>query len=153
MIPASIEQLHEQYEVIEREPVAPEWDYIWNTVIEEGREKKLKRQSFSRSPQGFLPYSSDADEIAIAESAVKVSGDVSAACMMIYQGYKMVMGSPLEHYESEQASLLLKSCGDDVVKSATKNLLSQGVLSKLQRDPKKLGPGRLLKISELYAYS
>ena len=84
VIPASIEQLHEQYEVVEREPVAPEWDYIWNTVIEEGREKKLKRQSFSRSPQGFLPYNSNPDEILIAESAVKVSRSISAAYKMIY---------------------------------------------------------------------
>ena len=64
----------------------------------------------------------------------------------------MAMGSPSEHYDSEQASLLLKSCGDEIIRSATKNLLSQGVLSKLQRDPKKLGPGRLLKISEAYVY-
>jgi hypothetical protein len=64
----------------------------------------------------------------------------------------MVMGSPPEHYDSEQASLLLKRCGDEIVKSSTKNLLGQGVLSKLQRDPRKLGPGRLLKISEAYVY-
>jgi hypothetical protein len=64
----------------------------------------------------------------------------------------MAMASPPEHYDSEQASLLLKSCGDESIKLATKNLLSQGVLAKLQRDPKKLGPGRLLKISESCVY-
>ena len=61
----------------------------------------------------------------------------------------MTMGSPSESYDSKQASWLLKSKGD-VITTATRNLLSRGILSKSQRDPKKLGPGRQLKISETY---
>jgi transcription factor C subunit 3 len=76
VIPASIEQIQEQYEIIERERVAPDWDYIWNTVIEEGREKKSKRQPFSQIPENFLPSDPDSNEIMIAESAVKVSAKV-----------------------------------------------------------------------------
>ena len=60
------------------------------------------------------------------------------------------MGSPFESYDSKQASWLLKSKGDDVIITATRNLLSRGILSKSQRDPKKRGPGRQLKISETY---
>ena len=60
------------------------------------------------------------------------------------------MGSPSESYESRQASWLLKSKGDDVIITAARNLLSRGILSKSQRDPKKQGPGRQLKISETY---
>ena len=73
MIPASIEQIQQQYESIESERVAPDWDYIWNTIIEEGREKKLKRQPFSRICEKFSPPNLDSDEMVIAESAVKVS--------------------------------------------------------------------------------
>lgn len=149
IIPSRIEQLQEQYEIIERERVAPDWDYIWNTAIEEGREKKLKRQPFSRFPNKFLPSNLDSDEMVVAESAVKVGVNFFRSLKHDLQ-VKMVMGSPPECYDSEQASLLLKSCGDENIKSATKNLLNQGVLSKLQRDPKRLGPGRLLKISESY---
>lgn len=58
------------------------------------------------------------------------------------------MGAPPERYDSEIAASLLKSVGAEPIKIATKNLLSRGVLSKLQRDPKKVGPGRTLKISE-----
>ena len=60
------------------------------------------------------------------------------------------MGSPSESYDSKQASRLLKSKGDDMIVTATRNLLSRGILSKSQRDPKKQGPGRQLKISETY---
>lgn len=59
------------------------------------------------------------------------------------------MGSPSESYDSKQASWLLKSKGD-VITTAARNLLSRGILSKSQRDPKKQGPGRQLKISETY---
>jgi transcription factor C subunit 3 len=62
----------------------------------------------------------------------------------------MAMGTPSESYESEQASWLLKSKGEDVIDTATKNLLSRGILSKSQRDPTKQAPGRKLKISEMY---
>ena len=60
------------------------------------------------------------------------------------------MGSPSESYDSKQASWLLKSKGDGVIISAARNLLSRGILSKSQRDPKKQGPGKQLKISEMY---
>lgn len=62
----------------------------------------------------------------------------------------MTMGSPSESYDSKQASWLLKSKGDDMIITAARNLLSRGILSKSQRDPKKQGPGRQLKISEMY---
>jgi len=62
----------------------------------------------------------------------------------------MVMGSPPESYDPEQASSLLKSRGNEVIDTATKNLLSRGILSKSQRDPLKQKPGRQLKISEVY---
>jgi hypothetical protein len=82
LIPASIEQIQEQYEIIERERVAPDWDYIWNTTIEEGREKKLKRQPFPKIPEKFLPSNLDSNEALIAESAVKVS----AKCFRFLKG-------------------------------------------------------------------
>jgi len=64
----------------------------------------------------------------------------------------MAMGTPSEIYDSKQASWLLRSKGDDVINTATRNLLSRGVLSKSQRDPTKQAPGRQLKISEMYVF-
>jgi len=62
----------------------------------------------------------------------------------------MVLGTPQHLYDSENAAQLLHSVGEDVVSVATKNLLTRGVLSKTVRDPQKLKPGRILKISEVY---
>ena len=77
MIPSTLEQLQEQFEVIEREQLAPDWEYVWNTAIEEGREKKLKRQSFLRFPAIFPASTTVPDEIVVAECAVKVSSAIS----------------------------------------------------------------------------
>ena len=46
---------------------------MWNALIEEGREKKLKQMPLSRCPEA-LPCSTSAenDEISIAEAALKV---------------------------------------------------------------------------------
>lgn len=82
VIPGSIEQIQVQYDIIERERVAPDWDYIWNTIIEEGREKRLKRQPFSQISEKFLPSTPDSNEIVIAESAVKVC----ASCFRFLEG-------------------------------------------------------------------
>lgn len=60
----------------------------------------------------------------------------------------MVMGTPQEVYDAEAATMMLHRMGQAEINSATKNLLSRGVLSKLVRDPQKQKPGRQLKISE-----
>lgn len=62
---------------------------------------------------------------------------------------KMTMGTPPELYEPEQGSALFLGIHGETINTATKNLLSRGVLSKSQRDPQKQEPGRQLKISEM----
>ena len=63
----------------------------------------------------------------------------------------MTLSTPNEVYDSEKASQLLASVGESSVNVAAADMLERGVLSKVVRDPKKLKPGRTLKISELYA--
>ena len=62
----------------------------------------------------------------------------------------MVLGTPNEIYDSEQASRVLASVGPQYVQAAKDDLLDRGVLSKVVRDPAKHKPGRLLKISEVF---
>ncbi|KAJ3509802.1 hypothetical protein NLJ89_g5025 [Agrocybe chaxingu] len=81
--------------------------------------------------EDFICPASESEGIVLAEAALK-----------------MVMGTPSELYESDIASTLLRSRGNDAVSTATKNLLARSVLSKLQRDATKPRPGRQLKISE-----
>ncbi|KAI6046109.1 hypothetical protein EDC04DRAFT_1873655 [Pisolithus marmoratus] len=61
---------------------------------------------------------------------------------------KMVFGTPNETYDPDSGARVLRSIGKEHVSLAMSNLLSQGVLSKLVRDPKKPKPGRTLKISD-----
>jgi len=151
LLPATIDQLQQAFDTIERERLAPDWDYMWNTLIEEGREKRLKHQVFSRCPTPFLSTSvPKANEIAIAECAVKVSNYFHGFFVSYLQRAQIVMGTPPERYDSEHASVMLKSHGDEVINTATRNLVNAGVLSKLHRDPKKSQPGRSLKISESF---
>ena len=63
------------------------------------------------------------------------------------------MGTPPELYQPERGSALFQGIDGEVINTATKNLLSRGVLSKSQRDPHKQKPGRQLKISEVYVAS
>ncbi|KDR85305.1 hypothetical protein GALMADRAFT_52101 [Galerina marginata CBS 339.88] len=133
-IPWDIENLHRSFDVVQAEKTAPEWDFMWNALIEEGREKKLKKVVISRCAEEFpLHPAAETDEIILSEGALKL---------------KMVMSTPPERYDAEEASSLLRSRGEGSIDVATKNLLSRGVLSKSQRDPQKQKPGRQLKISE-----
>lgn len=60
----------------------------------------------------------------------------------------MTLGTPIDVYDAEHASSLLKSVGDDAVKMAIRDLQEQNVVSMLVRDPTKQKPGRTFKISD-----
>ncbi|KAG6919586.1 hypothetical protein DXG01_004250 [Tephrocybe rancida] len=132
-IPASLELLLAEYDVVESIPNAPSWDFVWNAVVEEGREKRMLRQPFLKTPEAMPSIGEPPLEaVSLAESSLK-----------------MVLGTPHECYDAEPASMLLRNVGEQYVSIATKNLLSRGALSKLVRDPQKQKPGRQLKISEV----
>ncbi|KAG2023118.1 hypothetical protein CC2G_000811 [Coprinopsis cinerea AmutBmut pab1-1] len=132
IIPNSVDQLFGYYHVLEDIPGTTTFDFVWNAAVEEGREKRLLNLPFTRDLDS-LPHQTtqDPDHILLGEAALK-----------------MVMGSPPETYDCDVASTLLRSVGDDIVSTATQNLLGRGVLSKSQRDPMKQKPGRQLKISD-----
>lgn len=62
----------------------------------------------------------------------------------------MVLSTSKEAYDPEAAAALLKSIGEESVKTATRLMLSRNVLSKMVRDISKPRPGRTLKISDSY---
>lgn len=72
-IPATITQLLEEYDVVETIPTAPAWDFMWNAVVEEGREKRMMRQSFTKKIEEMPAIGELSPEhISLAESAMKV---------------------------------------------------------------------------------
>ncbi|KAJ8517040.1 hypothetical protein ONZ45_g5742 [Pleurotus djamor] len=130
-LPENVEDLLSMFEVTEQPVAATSWDFVWKGDAEEGREKALAQQPFCKSYIIPTEVQDESNMSAIAEAAVK-----------------MVFGTPNELYDPEAAANLLREVGEEVVSSATKNLLARGVLSKHVRDPKKEKPGRRLKIAD-----
>ncbi|KAG8220242.1 hypothetical protein J3R82DRAFT_1283 [Butyriboletus roseoflavus] len=126
----SVQELHKFYEVGEDVVPAPAWDFMWGTTVEEGREKQFRSQAFTKEPDSMYEGTKN-QKVQLAEAALK-----------------MVFGTPSELYDPDSATRLLHSAGDQCVSVARSNLLHQGVLSKLVRDPRQPKPGRMLKISD-----
>ena len=73
VIPDSIEQLVEEYHIVEEAPTTTTWDFVWNAIVEEGREKRLQRLPFLQEYDPLpLQNSADTDSSLVAEAAVKV---------------------------------------------------------------------------------
>ncbi|KAG2123565.1 hypothetical protein DEU56DRAFT_45236 [Suillus clintonianus] len=132
-LPPSVDEIIHHFDVLCNTTISPAWDFVWQATVEEGREKQFLRQSFTHGPDEvpFVTNTSD-DVVQVAEAALK-----------------MVFGMPTEHYDADLAAQMLHSAGDQSVSLATSNLLRRGVLSRVVRDPKKMKPGRTLKISDV----
>jgi len=148
-IPDSVETLLEQFDVIESSVLVPSWDFVWNATVEEGREKRLLSQPFTTKLDELAFEDTSSEIISLAESALKVCCTCNSPNAPVLKTLQMTLGTPNDIYDPESASQMLRSIGEDAVATATRNLLSRGVLSKLVRDPHKSKPGRLLKISEV----
>ncbi|EGO01685.1 hypothetical protein SERLA73DRAFT_166216 [Serpula lacrymans var. lacrymans S7.3] len=133
VLPASVNLLIRDHEVIENAPFNPSWEFLWNVNVEEGREKYFLRQAFTMLPDES-PYivNPGDDSVQVAEAALK-----------------MVFGTSTESYDIDAGARLLHNAGDQAVSLAIPNLLGRGVLSKTVRDINKPKPGRTLKISDI----
>ncbi|KAJ7785880.1 hypothetical protein B0H16DRAFT_1488336 [Mycena metata] len=132
IIPASVEELLDQFDVVEPSGGGtPMWDFMWSGIVDENREKRALRQAFTIRPDELtLGTENSSDGVLLAESVLK-----------------MAMGTAQDSYDAADASRMLHIIGDQAVKPAQKNLLSRGVLSKRFKIANSR-PGRQLKISE-----
>ncbi|KZT06305.1 uncharacterized protein LAESUDRAFT_726133 [Laetiporus sulphureus 93-53] len=132
VLPGTIDQLESSWNIIEKPPIAPKWDFIWTGVAEEGREKQFVQQAFTMDANEIPPTQCQHSEsVYVAEAALK-----------------MVMGTPNDTYDAQAAAVFLSSVGENAVQAASKDLLARGVFSKIIRDPTRSRPGRALKISD-----
>ena len=133
-LPASVEQLEQIYEIIDKPVAGPSFGFIWDVVAEEGREKHFAQQAF-HSGMESMPHvpGYPSEEVYVADAALK-----------------MTFGTPNEDYNPEVASQLLHGIGEQAVQLATTQLLSRGILSKTIRNSQSAKPGRTLKISDKY---
>jgi hypothetical protein len=72
-LPASIDEVARHWEVIEKAKTGPVWEFHWNALVDEGREKYLLRHPYTVHAAD-LPISTDvcAEDVYLAESVVKV---------------------------------------------------------------------------------
>ncbi|TFK57634.1 hypothetical protein OE88DRAFT_1620407 [Heliocybe sulcata] len=133
LLPATLQDLQQSYDIVEKPVNETAWDFVWSITGEEGREKNMARQPFLTNPETSFWATEDLPEtVHLAQSALKV-----------------VLGTPNEVYDPDAASRMLHQIGEEPVSKATSNMLERGVLSKLIRDPSKPRPGRTLRISEV----
>ncbi|KAM5532192.1 hypothetical protein V8D89_014148 [Ganoderma adspersum] len=131
-LPLTLDDIEEHYEVVEKVPNAPQWDFMWSVVAEEAREKQFAHRAITAEVGDMPPAPAyEVDWLHVADAAVK-----------------MALGNPNETYDADVASRLLKGVGEEPVRLTTTELLNRGVLAKTIRDPTKTKPGRTLKISD-----
>ena len=74
-LPASIEDIAQHFDVVEKVQVAPPWDFMWSVVAEEAREKLFAHHAFTSEVEEMPPapssYASDIQHV--ADAAVKVT--------------------------------------------------------------------------------
>lgn len=71
-IPESVSSLFEKFDVVESLPNAPSWDFVWNAIVEEGREKGMLSLPFTTQLDVLPLEESSAEDMCLAEAAVKV---------------------------------------------------------------------------------
>lgn len=151
-LPASLEDVAKHFDIVEKVPTAPSWDFMWSVVSEEAREKLFAHHAFTAEITDMPPSSSGytSDIQYVADAAVKVSFSAVVSVRGLTVGIEMALGNPNETYDADVASELLKTVGEELVKTSTTELLNRGVLAKMARDPARLKPGRALKIADRY---
>lgn len=81
VLPSSVEDLEAAYDVVEKVPSAPAWDFMWSVIAEEGREKQFAQHAFTVDVGDMPPtVLYESEWIQIADAAVKVRA-VSAVCL------------------------------------------------------------------------
>jgi transcription factor C subunit 3 len=62
---------------VEVAPTTPTWDFVWNAVVEEGREKRMLQQPFNKALEEMAFHGEGQSEaISLAESALKVKKSI-----------------------------------------------------------------------------
>ena len=73
-LPASLEDITQYYEVVEKVPIAPQWDFMWSVVAEEAREKQFAHRAITAEVGDMPPAPAyESDWLYVADAAVKVS--------------------------------------------------------------------------------
>lgn len=75
MLPETVSQLHVSWDVINKLDDTPVWDFLWDSKVDENREKGLLQTAFAAN-HDEVPTTSDdingSQDVQVAEAALKV---------------------------------------------------------------------------------
>jgi hypothetical protein len=153
MLPETVPQLHASWDVMAKLEDTLVWDFLWDSKVDENREKGLLQTAFTANHDD-MPMISDGSggcqELRVAEAALKVRRRPSSWIPGTKANNKMVFGTPGEDYVPSRGAALLRSAGKGMASRAKDGLLGRGFLSKLVKGSQRHKPGRTLKISEMW---
>lgn len=73
VLPATLDEMESKWEIVEKVPITPQWDFVWISSAEEGREKQLTQQAFlAEATEMPLVTDYPLERIHVADSALKV---------------------------------------------------------------------------------
>ena len=76
-LPETVSQLHASWDVIVKLDDTPVWDFLWDSKVDENREKGLLQTAFTAN-HDEVPMISDglhgSQDVQVAEAALKVRG-------------------------------------------------------------------------------
>ena len=73
MLPASVDDVARDWEIVGKPNTGPVWEFHWNALVDEGREKNLLKHPFTAHASDIpLPKDVSAETVYLAESVVKV---------------------------------------------------------------------------------
>jgi hypothetical protein len=74
-LPKTVSQLHASWDVINKLDDTPVWDFLWDSKVDENREKGLLQMAFATN-HDEVPITSDgsigSQDVQVAEAALKV---------------------------------------------------------------------------------
>jgi hypothetical protein len=71
-LPETVSQLHASWDVINKLDDTPVWDFLWDSKVDENREKGLLQMAFAADHDEVPMISDGSQDIQVAEAALKV---------------------------------------------------------------------------------
>jgi oxalate---CoA ligase len=74
MLPATVEDVARDWEIVEKPNNGPVWEFHWNALVDEGREKNMLKHPLTIHASDIpLPADVSTENVYLAESVVKVN--------------------------------------------------------------------------------
>ena len=85
MLPETVSQLHASWDVLAKPDNTPVWDFLWESKVDENREKGLLQTSFTTDNDDITLVGDaiSSPKVQVAEAALKVCRRYSQGCLTL----------------------------------------------------------------------